>query len=229
MATTATSSTPPAPITATPVAVMLDASCPRRCLNTVLCLRLYPRHQGLRHRLGAWSRSFPNTDTALLLLLLGVNFITATTPTNSTTNATTSSTAEWVWESSVCVVFLLENVFRWYIQWDGSARARAPLLKDTAVVGGLSCVLLLSTTTVVTTVVEASTMVAVAKVVRATRTFRLLDLSPRASSVVATIQQQWRSLLNVFLLLGLVVFLYSIVGGFLFANDFQRGRNTTAW
>ena len=229
MATTATSSTPPAPITATPVAVMLDASCPRRCLNTVLCLRLYPRHQGLRHRLGAWSRSFPNTDTALLLLLLGVNFITATTPTNSTTNSTTSFPAEWVWESSVCVVFLLENVFRWYIQWDGSARARAPLLKDTAVVGGLLCVLLLSTTTVVTTVVEASTMVAVAKVVRATRTFRLLDLSPRASSVVVTIQQQWRSLLNVFLLLGLVVFLYSIVGGFLFANDFQRGRNTTAW
>ena len=162
MATTATSSTPPAPITATPVAVMLDASCPRSCLNTVLCLRLYPRHQGLRHRLGAWSRSFPNTDTALLLLLLGVNFITATTPTNATTN----SPAEWVWESSVCVVFLLENVFRWYIQWDGSARARAPLLKDTAVVGGLLCVLLLSTTTVVTTVVEASTMVAVAKVVR---------------------------------------------------------------
>jgi magnesium-transporting ATPase (P-type) len=227
MATTATSSTPPAPITATPVAVMLDASCPRSCLNTVLCLRLYPRHQGLRHRLGEWSRSFPNTDTALLLLLLGVNFITATTPTTPTnsTNSTTNSTAEWVWESSVCVVFLLENVFRWYIQWDGSARARAPLLKDTAVVGGLLCVLLLSSTTVV----EVSTMVAVAKVVRATRTFRLLDLSPRASSVVATIQQQWRSLLNVFLLLGLVVFLYSIVGGFLFANDFQRGRNTTAW
>jgi hypothetical protein len=206
----------------------------QRTVDLLFCVDCYPRDKGSRGKISDGMNSVLGERCTMVILF--ISFLLACIP--STTDLTTMMSVE-IW-CTVEIIFLcfffLEINLRWFYQWDGTMKLNAKcyvLLLDTLVVVGMLICLpfyaVTSATGATNLLVRRAQSVSISRAMRACRTLRYLYHSPRTTAVVNTVCSQGMALINVIMLLGLIFTIYSITGGFLFADDFHQRRNVTTW
>lgn len=201
-------------------------------MNAVLCLQCFPREKGIRKRLFDWSTRHAKIKKYISLFLLFINFATSAIVNSHSYDIE----SYWLWgsiEIVFLIIFFIENIYNWYIEWDGNTKKMLPLFFDSIIIVSMLICLPLyindsnSVTTTAATI--QTTWISASRVLRTIRTIRIIEYSPRIIAVLKTIFSQWESLINTFLLLTFILFIYAITGGFYYNKEFQNDRNLTQW
>ena len=217
--------------------------------NYILCMKCFPidanndNSNSIRNKMKSILHS-KKCETCTLILLF-ISFIFACIPSSITMYTFNSTQTILYIEIIWTFIYFMETYTRWIFQWN-SNRTNAifkVLLFDTLIVLGMCiCLYLTTTTTTTSTTVLATTVsstsvsssslvtyLSICRAIRVLRSLRCISYNSRMTAVINTICSQWTSILNVFLLFGLIFFVYAITGGFLYASDYHLDRNVTEW
>ena len=201
------------------------SGCLLRVVDFILCVSCFPRDKQRSCRMKAFTFLRSSVSKKLTSSLLVLSFVMAAIPSTLIADLDLWFVVELVFVT----IFFIENLCRWIFQWNGQSddSILLYLFFDLFVVAGMiGCFFV---------VVAAGnddelkmTWISIGRALRAVRTLRLAGHSARMNAVVRAMLSQRTAIFNVFAVLTLTLFVYSIVGGFLFAHDFQIQRNSTA-